>query len=1603
MVGSRQNLDRDLDDGHGRMAPCGTGGGILEARRRLLRSGTALAGGILAFVVASPQGARAACIDVTGSGPFIVTCTTGTATTAVGTNSTSPATNNASRTQSFAGNIEAAISANATIQGLGLEVRSTSPGSTIAVDNQGIVTSTAGALGALQITGVGGAITYNGSGRAVATGGDQDGLTITNTGTGIVTIGGTGPIAGAYTGAGTGNGISIVTAGGSQTASIGAAGITGANGLSMSSTTGNLTLDANGAAVTTTAASGRGILLATGDGSIAATLASGTTLSNASGASNTTVGLDASTGAGSITLSSSAGIGAPGATFATGINAVSTGGAISVTQNAALSADMTGINATTAGAGNVAVTTGAGGTIATLGAGDAGVNAAATSGAVTINLGAAVDAAGHGLIASGTTGPVSVTTGAVSAGQLGIRAQTDGGGAVTVTTNGAVTGGNGFFGITAIQASGTDNVTVTTRDTVTAGGGIFAQSSVGSVTVDTSNGGLVLATHAGGDGVQASSAGAISVNTGAVTAGRHGIRAESSGGGVTVTTHGAVTGTRGVGIVAEQTAGNGNVSVTTGAAVSGVEGIFAGARGTGTVTLDTRLGAVTGTGGDGVFAFAAGAVSVTTGAVSGTLRGIGAFGGGAVTVTTHGAVEGRDYAGIDAQQHGGAGNVVVTTGGTVAGEFGIVAYAAGAGALTVDTSNGGAVTGTDATGVAVTGAAGPVSVTTGAVSGASYGINAGTESGGAVTVTTNGAVTGGNGFFGLAYFGIAADQTGGNGNVAVTTRDTVTAGAGIFARAEGTGSVTVNTGNGRAVTGTIGSGIITATVDGNTTVDVNTTGSVITGTGPGNAGIASFIAGTGSLAINLAQGTTANNATGLGLSITQTGAGTGTYAVNNAGTITGAGSATDPVIGVATTSGTTSINNLAGGVIRSVGDLATDLAVASTGGPIDISNTGTLTGRVTLAGNQATLTNNNAGVWTVSGASAFSEGNDTLTNAAGGTIDIVVGGGTSGFDFGAGPADGLTNNGLIVSLGAVSFTNIETIANGGAGGGSGVFNVGRIGVVGDGTSFSSASAQTATNTGIFNVRSLQAQAGPYTGSLNFTGAAGSSFTNAQGLINMQADGNATTNATTFNIDGTGLTGTSDLDYGYRITGAAYNFVGGTGSRLAIDAFLGAAGATSDRLVVGGSVSGVTEVAINDTNAGAGAYNPTGITVAAVQGAGANNFVVSPANTGYAAYGPLGAVAKGLYLYPLLYVPGSPNTYKLVGVPGPFLFNMPVAHTAAQTIWSETAFAWEDRQDQLRGDQRRLVMASHAEGNGADLPVAAAPPAPRETGIWLKGIGSWTTRNVSAAQLAPFAGVLPAFDSSYTQSIGGVVVGFDRGRSEIFGPADSFTIGVMGGYVASQVSFDQSLVAPFNTAQLRFSGGSVGVSASYMNGGFYIDALGKADFLTLSVNGIPAGAGIGSADLNARTWGVLANAGYRFDLGRTFVEPVATLLYARSRIDDMALPAAATTVNFGTGDTLNGAIGARFGGVVLEDHRQVLTASVSAKAWGHLAGGNAVNVINLGPTFVISDTFTRPFAETALQLDWHDRASGWEAFLKSGVKFNQEFVTATAKGGVRLQW
>jgi outer membrane autotransporter protein len=588
----------------------------------------------------------------------------------------------------------------------------------------------------------------------------------------------------------------------------------------------------------------------------------------------------------------------------------------------------------------------------------------------------------------------------------------------------------------------------------------------------------------------------------------------------------------------------------------------------------------------------------------------------------------------------------------------------------------------------------------------------------------------------------------------------------------------------------------------------------------------------------------------------------------------------------------------------------------------------------------------------------LTDGNDIFANGANGVWS------TAGRNFFLGGNDLIANAGLIQTHGTTEFS---------MDGGANVVN----------------------NSGVIQVLNGGAAGTGGTGRVLFSSVGGTlQFNNAGGLIDMSTDvGNRTEN--TVVIQG--------------------NFNASGNSRLGVDTFLGAPGSTSDRLGVQGNVTGATSIIVHDVNPGPGAFNPTGIAVVNISGAGnLSNFQLSSAsdhfNPGFG-----GVLDKGLFFYFLANDPNATSTgctlnhcVSLFSLPSVTAQQLPIAITAAQTIFYETALMWEDRQTEVRDWWARGPLANIG-GAGADMPVKARPPGapppppPPRFGVWLKGMGSWA--DVDKNQTQSLAGQSFTFDLGYKQDTYAIVGGVDFGMPAFTDGV--FVWGPMGGYVNSKVRFDQG----GNT--FKYTGGTVGLSASYLSGGFlgaggwFADALVKADFLRLSVDTpLLASQGIDLGHVDVTTWGVIGNLGYRFNFGPAFFEPIGTLTYARVDIDNINNTLLGTNLNFGNGDSFRGAIGARLGTRFNWWAGHTNEAWILGRVWDEFAGNNnTVDLLNPGvPITVADDTFRhKAFGEVKAGLDFIAFGAGWSAHVNGGAKFGDDFTIWNAKGGVNYKW
>ena len=512
---------------------------------------------------------------------------------------------------------------------------------------------------------------------------------------------------------------------------------------------------------------------------------------------------------------------------------------------------------------------------------------------------------------------------------------------------------------------------------------------------------------------------------------------------------------------------------------------------------------------------------------------------------------------------------------------------------------------------------------------------------------------------------------------------------------------------------------------------------------------------------------------------------------------------------------------------------------------------------------------------------------------------------------------------------------------------AGTFNSGLLATDRLTYNFSTNGDNSFTNTGVLNVA----------GSLTFNGL--SSFNNAGGLLDLRqgALGNLNTDVVTM----------------------SGGFAGGTGSRLGLNAFLGGAGSTADQLHVGGGLTGTTSIIVADTNPGLGGFTgKAGIPLITVGGSSATATLrLDDASTviggHYLDLGSSGVLVKGLFDYVLTDVPGG---YSLISVPGQGLSEAPIAVTGAKTIWYETATDWDQRQLHLH-DGSAGAWGVRADGN---------------VGVWLDGVGSWANRtDHQTAANGPAS--LPV-NLSYRQNVYGVLGGIDAGWSHLAGANDSLQIGVLGGYVSSGLDFSAG-------GGFDYSGGLAGLSATYLNGGFFFSGLGKVDVLRLSL-GDQAGFAGGSAQ--SITWGGLGTAGYHFTFGAGFVEPLATLAGTSTSIGGIDLRGEGVGIDFYRATTFRGALGVRFGGLIEEGPGCKLTASGMARVWQPFGRDEGwATISNPGLPFDLIDRFDRTYGDVSGRLDYVAKGTGFSASAKLGVKFADRYSDLNVGADLHWRW
>ncbi|MGV1013756.1 MAG: autotransporter outer membrane beta-barrel domain-containing protein [Methyloceanibacter sp.] len=721
-------------------------------------------------------------------------------------------------------------------------------------------------------------------------------------------------------------------------------------------------------------------------------------------------------------------------------------------------------------------------------------------------------------------------------------------------------------------------------------------------------------------------------------------------------------------------------------------------------------------------------------------------------------------------------------------------------------------------------------------------------------------------------------------------------------------------------------------------------------------------------------------------------AATGSTIINNAGTFNVAG---QNVFQFNAGGGDAAINNT--GTLNVTG-LQNAFLFNAVGGDAAITNTGTFNiigdNAFTLgATGNALLTN--TGTFSVTGISLFTfaaGGNALLANA--GTFNILsspFGSGRNIFDFTNVAGQRLFNNAGTLNLdGFVDLVNLQALNN--LGGTVNTSNATEVAFFGDSNVFN--------NAGVINFNPGGQSNGlaPFPQSFTFllsSDAAGNpsllEFNNAGGVLNMA------NNVSSYAGQGTpanvvagspilqGAVNHSLAAYQNRVGDLAFidgNFHGGSGSTLAVDAFLaGPATSASDWLVISGNTTGNTNLVVNNTNPGLGVFNPSGILVVTAEGAS------TPAGSFTLANGPINA---GFFDYDLFFVPHGSGDWVLRSFPGASAALLPQLATAAHDIWHQSSSTWFDR----TADLRVLLHGGVApQAYNPDSKLAdGTPPAPGMTpAVWARGSGAWLDRDRTARVRA--YGNTYTYDLDRELDVIDMQLGLDLGHRDFLSSGDILVFGVLGGFVHADLGYNNRIAQNFD-----FSGGQVGAYATYLNGGWFVDNLLNVHLLELETAAL-----VFPGSLDATTVGLRTDTGYRFGSfgGGAFIEPLATIAVSWADIDGFA--AGGNRISFDDEANVRGRLGVRVGTSYAVWGTTTIEPFVIGSVWGNLSGDNEARLVSSGTNFRFEDDIDDVWGEVSLGVNFFNPSALTAVFAKLDVAFGDDMDGIGGKAGMRVSW
>jgi hypothetical protein len=383
----------------------------------------------------------------------------------------------------------------------------------------------------------------------------------------------------------------------------------------------------------------------------------------------------------------------------------------------------------------------------------------------------------------------------------------------------------------------------------------------------------------------------------------------------------------------------------------------------------------------------------------------------------------------------------------------------------------------------------------------------------------------------------------------------------------------------------------------------------------------------------------------------------------------------------------------------------------------------------------------------------------------------------------------------------------------------------------------------------------------------------------------------------------------------------------------------------------------------------------------------DTFFIADVNPNYLELNGIGFIRDGMFKWGLTEEPsegGSPPDpdFYFVADWGPDAYEMPTLTTAAQGAWYDSGGVVEDH---VYGN---VFPQGGAGGSGADLVYdAPAVPAPAAKGhgsvLWGKATGNWANRDT---EVIVDDGITElTYDTGYRQDTYSLLGGLEMRPN---GGDSGLRLGLFGGYIGSHVNYDDY------GASAKLNGGTVGGYGAIVSGGWYVDAEVKGDFLKVEYTSPSV-----DVSTQSRSVGVLANTGYRMEGGGGFFEPIASVAFVHTTLDDTD-GGGADTIEYSNGESLRAGIGARIGTVMANANGSSTEIDVLGKVWNEFGDPNVVTISDGVTTETFTDGISGVFGELNGRATVYSADRMSSGFISGGAKFGTDWVAWNAKVGVR---